>query len=293
MSKFLAPLAALTILAACESTNPITGGGGNGGNGSGNGNGLCSGTTTCSGEVNSFAYNPTTDVVTINNLPFDLGGDYARDPSLDRLGFRGYRNNAGAEQYVALFATDLAEQVAAGVVGTDGYVGFGYGGTMYSSTGASLPQNGEATFQGDYAGIRVTRDEPSLADVAIGTSTGTVHLRMDFDDFDVIGAIDVSIIGRQAFDSTGAGIGALPDLAATTTQHDGIKIKSTSVVEAGTGAGDGQGTLEGIFGGTIGSGLNGKIAGVIVIQGTDPLATTRTVMERGAFIADQTSYSTP
>jgi hypothetical protein len=274
------------VVAACESTNPVTGGGGSG---SGNGNGQCTGSTTCSGEVNRFSYNPTTDVVTINNLPFDLGGTYARDASFDTNGFRGYRNTAGAEAYVALFSADLADKVSAGVVGTDGYIDFGYGGTMYSSSGASLPQRGEAEFQGNYAGLRVTEGNTT----AIGTSSGTAYLRMDFDDFDVVGAIDVTIFNRQAFDNTGAALGALPDLAGQTTDHNGIVINSTVVTEVLAGGALGEsGTLEGIFGGTVGSGLGGQIAGVVVITSANGPG-GENVLERGAFIADQISYSTP
>lgn len=285
MSRLLGPIAALMVLGACDGVNPITGGGGGSG-----GTSTCTGnSTTCSGEVNRFTYNSATDVVTINNLPFDLGGTYSRNAALDQDGFRAYVNDAGDETYVALFSADLANNVAAGVVGTDGYLEFGYGGTMYTSTGASLPSAGEATFEGQYAGIRVYEGDTTQ----LGFSRGTARLRMDFDDFDVVGAIDVLITDRTAYDNSNTLIGDLPYLSGQTTQHDGIRIKSTNVTEvypdSSTG---GTGTLEGIFGGTVGAGLGGQIAGVVVITSPDQ-ASGLNVMERGAFIANQTSFDTP
>ncbi|MCR8723039.1 hypothetical protein [Frigidibacter sp. ROC022] len=285
-AAIILPLA-LALSACGDGTNPLfsvtedDGGGG--------GSSTCDGNTTCSGEVNRFTYNPSTDVVSINNLPFDLDGTYVRDVTLDRNGFRGYRNSAGDEDYVALFSASLADKVSAGVVATDGYINFGYGGTMYTSTGATLPNQGEATFEGPYAGLRVYEGDST----EMGSSTGVVKLRMDFDDFDVVGAIDVLVVDRQAFDSNGNLIGDLPYLSGSTTDHDGIKINATDVVEvfpdSSTG---GTGTLEGIFGGTVGAGLEGQVAGVVVITSADDDSGLQ-VMERGAFIADQTGFISP
>jgi hypothetical protein len=98
MKRTLALLAASTILGACgDGTNPQTGGIPIGGGGATGGSCSQSSGITCWGEVNSFRYVSNTDVVTINNLPFDLDGTYVRVATLDRAGFQGYRNAAGSE----------------------------------------------------------------------------------------------------------------------------------------------------------------------------------------------------
>ena len=285
MSRILAPLAALMVLAAMRKHEPDhrrhpdwwrrrpTGG-------------SCKNGIVCSGEVNVFTYNSTTDEVKINNLPFDLDGTYVRNTAFDRNGFQGYVNSSGSKSYVALFSASLASTVSSGVVGTDEYINYGYGGTMYASTGATLPSHGEATFDGNYAGLRTYEGDST----AIGTSDGTIHMQMDFDDFDVVGAIDIIINDRHAYDNSGALIGDLPYLSGTTTQHTGIKINSTTVTEVNPDSSlGGSGTLEGIFGGNIAAGT-GEIAGVVVITSPDT-ASGLNVKERGAFIANQTNYT--
>lgn len=252
--------------------------------------GLCTGGgVVCEGEVNQFAFNEATDTLRINNLPFDLSGNYVRDPSFDTGAFRGYRNTGGDEAYVALFLASPSGQVGAGVVGTDGYVDFGYGGSVFTSTGANLPNIGEATFSAPYAGIRVYEGNTT----ALGTVTGLLEMRVDFDDFDNVGAIDTVVIDRQAFDNAGNFIGFLPFLSGTTTQSQGNQIISTPVTEIDAqGVAGARGTVQGAFGGRVGAGLGGEIAGVVFIQGPDPLGTL-TVRERGAFVGTQDGWTPP
>ncbi len=274
-----ASILAFSILSACggEPFFDTTGGGVTAG-------------TTYSGEVNKFTFDPATDTLSLNNLPFDLSGKYTRDASFDRNGFKAYRNVAGGNNYVALYAEGAGGKVGAGVVGTDDYLDYGYGGSVLRTDGATLPSTGEAVFDGDYAGIRVYEGDSGIHGNTVGTSDGTVSINMDFDDFDVVGAIDIIISNRHAYDSAGVFIGDLPYFSGSTTGLDGLKIKQTNITEINPdGSTGGSGTLDGIMGGTVGSGLGGQIAGIVLITSPDA-ASGLNVKETGAFLATQTSF---
>jgi hypothetical protein len=285
MKRFLATLS-LLALAACDgnplanntTTNPGTGTSG------------CAGVSnsTCLGEVNRFVFDPNTDTLSLNNLPLDLNGTYARDNALESAigltGFRAYRNTSGAGNYVALYRTSGAVQ--AGVVGSDSFLGYGNGGVMYGSNStAVLPVSGQATYIGDYAGIRVYEGTgTNLA--TLGYATGTASTLIDFNDFDNGGAIYTTVTNRVAYDTNGNAIGALPSLSANPTKATDGRLTATNVTEVGANAGNGAGTLQGVFGGSGGT----QIAGVLVITGADPLGPGRNVQESGAFLLVRNSF---
>lgn len=282
------------MLAGCSGNplNNVGGGGGGGGTAPDGGVNTCTSTNTiCEGEVNRFTYDASTDTIQINNLPFDLGGTYQRVPALDQNGFMAFRNIDGAEVYYALYrqsATGLSET---GVVGTGNYQKFGYGGSMMRATPVTgLPANGEATYQGNYAGIRVYDGTGGTSGGGLGFVTGTAFLRVDFDDFDDGGAVDAAITGRTAYDGNGAPLGALPGLGATTTSMSGSTIKQTNITEVIPGTSDVMtGTLRAMF-----SGPEGKeITGIVILEGPDALGSGDNVQERGGFLLDRITYVTP
>lgn len=284
MNQYLvASTLALFTLSACTPTN-VVGGGGSGTGGTTTG---CagSGQSSCVGEVNRFTYDATKDRLNLNNLPLDLDGIYARDTVLEAAigtgalgGFRAYRNVAGAGNYVALY--QRSGSVQAGVVASDTFLGYGNGGAMFGSTATvNLPTTGQANYLGNYAGIRVYEGTGANA-TALGYTTGTASTLIDFNDFDNGGAIYTNITGRQAYDSAGNPIGALPSLVASATQASSGKLNPATVTEVGPGATSATGTLYGIFGGSGGA----QIAGVLVLTGPDPLASGRNVKESGAFL---------
>jgi len=281
-------LLSTSVLAGCSGVNPITGGTPSDDSSDVGGPGTCTAANTaCSGEVNQFNYNPSSDTLTINNLPFDLRGTYDRLPGVSVNGFPVYMNDGGDEIYLAIFGTGPSGTVEGGVVGTGGYVDFGYGGTVFRSTGASLPQVGEATFTGDYAGMRIYQGTGVVHFV-----TGDLDLRIDFDDFDVVGAVDLTITDREAWTTGGTSAGVLPYLSGSTTQLSGIRMKSTAIAEIdGAGNTVAQGETAAIFGGTIGTGLDGEVAGTLTIQGPDALGGPNEVKETGFYVGSQVGYN--
>jgi hypothetical protein len=296
MKRALISASLCALLAACGGNplDPLPGGGGSGG-GSGNGGAdgdaedTCGSTNVvCRGEVNLFTYDSGTNTISINNLPFDLDGDYSFVGTVN--GFSQFINDNGDEIYVALYR-EGTEGTGAGVVATDGYANFGYGGVVLRSDGATLPSNGEATFSGQYAGIRVTSGVSGTTVAPDFTRvTGTANMRVDFEDFDVVGAIDGVIINRVAIDETNFPT-ALPSVSITTTGFDGIQIETTSAAEVvGPDQSGASGTFFGIFGGNVGAGT-AEIAGIIILQGANFLNDDYDVLERGGFIAPQTSFT--
>lgn len=297
MRRAILSASMVALLAACDGNplDPIGGGSapflpGDGGADNTAGD-TCSDTNViCAGEANRFVYNPGADEIEINNLPFDLDGVYERAPAYDIPGYLGYTNQAGgvpggAELYIALYREGTHTE--AGLVATDGYANFGFGAVVMRSDEASFPSQGEAIYQGPYAGIRVSDlDGPPLTRV-----TGTARLRVDFEDFDFTGAIDGSIFGRVAVD---AGNAALPPIGIATTGFDGIQIETTEAAEiVGPTESGAAGTFSGIFGGNMGPGLDSEIAGIIILEGPNFLNDDYRVLERGAFVIPQTEFNTP
>lgn len=274
-----ASLMALSTLSACTATNVV----GSGPTGPETLGCAGKGNSVRFAEANKFQYNATTDTISINNLPFDLAGTYVRYPSLDRNGFKAYLDNTvapGAKTYVALY--NATANVQAGVVATGNYLNYGYGGQMFGNAQTvSFPATGQAHYAGTYAGIRVYEGG------GLGFSDGQVSMDVDFNDFDTIGAIDTYVSNRNAYDSSGALIGVLPDLSGTTTSFNGNRIKQTSMTELFPGGTTGSvGTLDGIFGGNSGT----EIAGVIVLTGPDPLSPGQNTKETGAFLLLRQGY---
>lgn len=299
MNRAFLSISLIALLAACDGNplDPLPGGGGGGGGVTGGDGGAdnaegdnCGDTgVVCRGEVNVFTYDSGTNTININNLPFDLDGNYVFTGLVN--GFSEFVNEEGDEIYVALYR-EGTEGTGAGVVATDGYANFGYGGVVLRSDGASLPNVGEATFSGEYAGLRVTSGVSSGGSIAplFTRVTGDALMRVDFEDFDVVGAIDGLVINRVAVDDGGA---ALPTISITTTGFDGIQIEQTAAAEiVGPDESGASGTFFGIFGGDVGAGT-GEIAGIIILQGANFLNDDFTVLERGGFIAAQDSYTTP
>ena len=231
MTKHVLAVLAVSGLAACSGgngTNPTTGGG------TGGSSSNCSGSTVCTGEVNRFVYDAGSDTLQINNLPFDLTGLYVREPKFDRSVTRpggvidtylGFINESGDEDYVALVRRSDSGDTEAAVIGTGGYLNFGYGGTVYRANGSTnMPNSGEAVYEGGYAGVRVY-------DVGgLGYSDGYVRLRVDFEDFDVTRAVDGTISNRRAYDSDGNFLGDLPFLSIATAELDGNLFTETPLI---------------------------------------------------------------
>lgn len=84
-------------------------------------------------------------------------------------------------------------------VRTGAYTGFGFGGFGYDRAGDTvIATTGQATFNGDYGGLRVIDQFPELL-----ITEGDVSIDIDFDDFNSGAGLKGEITNRQAFVADG------------------------------------------------------------------------------------------
>lgn len=240
------------------------------------------------GEVNSVTVNTTTGQMVVNNLPFD-GQSYTRNNSVSILtGFDLYENQqigeTGTSKYFVVYGESASGALKVAAVATGDYVDEGYGGyaiTRDSST-VALPSTGEAVYTGNYAGVR-TIYESSRGEDDVQLTSGDAVLRVDFGDFDVVGAVDGYVQNRTYYDTDGTLLGVLPTIILGTSEINGdssftggsaTTFDSDSSVIA-------SGSYEGLFAGTDGS----EIGGVIILDGPfDETAPDLSAYERGVFL---------
>jgi len=162
------------------------------------------------------------------------------------------------------------------IVRTGEYFGFGFGGFGYERAGdAVLASTGQATFNGDYAGLRVVNQFPELliveADIAID---------IDFDDFNTGAGLKGSISNRQAYTADGAefptftGLNRtdidLADFPGVEEELDVVQLPDMDFVVRGGGE-------------TIKS--NGEISGEIRSRYVNPSSGSIEVYEDGSYFA--------
>ena len=307
MRKFVAT-AALCALAAC-SGSPIGGdGGGDGGSGGGTGGDTTTtiggietpkGTAspTANGSITryddtdgatSVTYDEANDRLTVSNLPFDANGRYDRDDAVPSVnGFSVYENNNTTERraYKAIFGQSTYGRVA--IVRTGDYVGYGFGGFMYArDLGGALPRSGQATYNGNYAGIRVYDGIGGL-----NYTRGDVEMIVDFTDFEDTRAVEGVVYNRAYFDQAGNQLGTLPVLVfATGSISDAGEIAGEA---ASTKFNPSSGDVEDYESGTYYAVLAGpnheEIVGVVVVEAAEDGYDAK---ETGAFLLDKT-HETP
>lgn len=225
------------------------------------------------GDVSTATYDPGTDTLTINSLPFDDGdfeATYARSPAFDVNGFKAYMNDpASARRYIAYWGVtnNGAGSASAGVVATGNYLNHGFSGATYGRDGTTpIPQSGVANFTGRYAGL-LTYDGKG----GIDRTSGDVTLDVDFADAKVEGGITnrVNITTATAQNTL---------ILATSTIKDGKITGGTASSWSGVTQIE-DGTYEGIIGGIDGM----EIAGIVVITDSTGAFPTK---ETGAFVTD-------
>lgn len=85
------------------------------------------------------------------------------------------------------------------IVRTGFYVGYGFGGFGYERAGDTvIAETGQATFSGDYGGLRVLDQLPELL-----VTQGDISIDIDFDDFNNGAGLKGAITNRQAFTPEG------------------------------------------------------------------------------------------
>lgn len=248
--------------------------------------------TETTGEAESVTYSAATDTIMIDNLPFDGTGLFDRDNVLPTLvagpnGFQVYENNNGAPRraYKTILGQSASGETSVAVVRTGDYQGFGFGGFAYARNGGvTLPTTGQATYTGNYAGLRVFDGSGGLQ-----YTTANATIEVDFEDFNATDAVEGALTSRQYFDQAGNLLGSLPTLILATGSISAAgEIGGTAGSQVVSG-----GALQPFETGEYYAVLSGnpanEMVGIIVVTGDDPNdvldgGPNTTVQETGGFI---------
>lgn len=254
------------------------------------------------GLVTDVSYNKANDTFTVDNLGFDGANVYKRNAApLNTLGVtRVFAADGSVDDFltgkpvgqvvpyralygVSKFQVDGEPRTSFAVVRTGGYVDYGFGGYVYERNGGvTIPTTGQATFTGDYAGMRVFQARGGME-----YTTGDMTVDIDFEDFNANDAVKGRITNRRAFDENGVAVTLstadgqlqLPTVlfviqeGATSLDANGeIQANMSSTIVNAEGALETYetGTFNGIMAGDTRNGQGGEIVGVITLESDDP-----------------------
>lgn len=280
------------------------------------------------GFLRSYEFDADNDIFLVEGLAFDGnqpdGEAYARmTPPGDVGGFGFFIAPVtfpdsltdvpiGQFQHVAIFKESDSGETEVAIVRTGGYLDYGFGGYMYSrDNGVTIPADGQATYQGDYVGLRDFTNRGGLEYV-----TGVINIDIDFSGFrgacepECDNAIRGYVTDREFVTVNGVNVTADYVAALSSKNEDApITILPSLIFKVGPGsAGDNglidgdvfessfeatlnnntaSGTYEGILAGDHTLGPGGEIVGVIVTTAEDPRFDDVSVTETGGFIADR------
>lgn len=273
------------------------------------------GGNTGDGYVGDVAYDSTTDTFTVDGLAFDGGNVYERGSSVGSLGpFAVYEADSlyfddvtgkpiSQFGHRALYGVSASGNTEFAIVRTGAYVPYGYGGFIYQRNGSvTLPTSGQATYQGDYAGIRDFDGAGGLE-----YSQGDMTISIDFNDFNEGSAVAGQVTNRAIFDINGNDITSDVINALNADNEASLTSLPTLVFSVGPGALDANGEMTGklsssftgadgaavgyeagnyyaVLSGDATQGGEDEIVGVIVVEAQDPRYEGVTVRETGGFI---------
>ncbi len=258
--------------------------------------------------VNAMSFDPATGEVVFNNLPFDsnvqVAGEnvYTRDATvsaaLAATGFDGYRNASGPRansQYFAVFRRSPSGYSQVGAVGSDRYIGFGFGGAAaqrLEGSGALPETNDSYVFTGEYAAVRTVVDETT--GTRMEYVAGTSIIEVDIQDFDVSGAVEGLIVNRSFFDANGVAIPELTNADYITMKTAEINFDNWTITSSDASTVlEGEEQQTGNWGGLF-AGPNGEeVTGIVVVEGDGPVGIDpesgeyilQEIRETGAFVA--------
>ncbi|RYH02318.1 hypothetical protein EU805_10745 [Salipiger sp. IMCC34102] len=264
------------------------------------------------GLVTDVSYNADNDTFRVDNLGFDGPNVYRRkDGDLATLGgARVYQAQARTpdfltgdpvEQltpYIALYReggglVDGEPQVSFAIVRSGGFSNFGAGGYVYERNGGVvLPDSGQATFSGPYAGLRIF--SPGRA--GLEYVRGNMTLDIDFEDFNANDAVKGRVTDRRYFDKNGDRVRVFengpPDL--TITIQEGIPSLNADgeinvpvvnyIFREGEREVFEEGTFTGIIAGDTTQRPGGRVVGVVTVTAEDPREEGSTMKETGGVI---------
>ena len=266
------------------------------------------------GYVTSVEYDSTTDSFSVDNIAFDGAGPYSRDDEVGGnnaiIPYAVYESAATTSDaitgtpidqlgYKAIYAVSASNQSKFGIVRTGAYQNFGFGGFLYNRSGSfSLPSGGQATFTGNYQGLR-----DFDGDTGIEYAVAQMTIDIDFDDFNDGSAVKGELSNRKVFDTAGNDI-TTDVLTALNNQNNtsaaALPVLTINITSGSVSAnGELIGTMESLVENNAGivstyetgnyyAVMSGdqanEVVGVLVVTADDPRYSNVTVRETGGFI---------
>lgn len=248
------------------------------------------------GYANGFSYDRESDTFFVQGLGFD--GDQPTGVPYERVagvslpaGFAAYEGPStvpdfltgvpiGQLKHHAVFGTSGSGISRLAIVRTGSYETYGFGGYIYERNGGvvlpALPSQGQATYRGNYAGLRDSNTEAELFYVR-----GQAQVDIDFDGFSgnctpsrCADAVRLVISDRRILDDDGNDISAeiLPVLRSSigtgVLNSNGEMTGDISSVRDDVSAVE-SGKFYAVMGGdhTTLEGGGGEIVGIVVVEG--------------------------
>lgn len=252
-------------------------------------------------SMTAFSFDDATGILSISGLPNDAsneaytqnaavplnynsGADFATSVTL-ASGFNAYEsttaNSDATLNYYAVFRRSDSGNSQVVAAGTGNFSDLGHAGAGATRlNGATvLPSDGNYTYTGSYAGVRVAG---TSATDDITYVTGETLLLIDFQDSGT-GTVVGNVRNRQQFDLTGTLLTApddrLDDLSLTMSSIDRDNATIAESDVGIVGGSDTVGTWQGVFAGPNGE----EIAGIVLLEES---VSSTDIRETGAFIAD-------
>ena len=203
----------------------------------------------------------------------------------------------------AIYGVSTSGNTEFAIVRTGAYVPYGYGGFVYERDGeVVLPTSGQASYSGDYAGIRDFDGAGGLE-----YSEGDMTIAIDFNDFNEGAAVAGQVTNRAIFDVNGNDITDDVINALNIDNESSLTELPTLVFSVGPGSLDANGEMTGeltssvtnadgaavgfeegnyyaVISGDATQGGQDEVVGIIVVEATDPRYEGVTVRETGGFI---------
>jgi hypothetical protein len=307
------------------------------------------GDTEGNGYANGFRYEPPTgdgggDTFYVEGLAFDgdqpTGTPYTRvetapdTPLLLGTGFAAYEGPSTVPDFLtgeaidqfqhrAVYGVSSSGRTELAIVRTGSYVGYGFGGFIYQRNDMgdgvgvvlpTLPSQGQALYEGPYAGLRDFNGVGGLEYV-----TGSAEMVIDFDGFSgnctpprCADAVRLEVSGRRIFDAGGNEITDSVRTAINTGRNASLTSLPTLRFRVGTTVLDANGEITGTVGSsftdnegrgvtfetgnyyaimagdhTTLTGGGGEIVGIIVVEGEASHRGGATFRETGGFIVER------
>ena len=185
------------------------------------------GETSGNGFAAGISYDGDTDTFTVDGLAFDGSNTYQRGDLVKSFGSYAvyeadtqYPDSVNGEpinqfRHRAIYGVSRNRNTSGvpntqfAIVRTGAYVNYGFGGFIYQrENGVTLPESGQARFEGQAAGMRDFNGRGGLE-----YSTADLAIDIDFEDFDSVtggrgDAVRGALTNRRVFDLAGNDITA-------------------------------------------------------------------------------------